>query len=210
MIRVLIADDHAIIRRGLRQLLEEEIDIEIVADVSNAADAIDVLRKNKCDVILLDMTMPKKHGLELLDELQHEFPELRVLVLSMHPEEHFGIRALKAGASGYLTKDSDPDNIIKAIRKIASGGKYITPVLAELLEFQLHHKPTHIPHELLSTREFAVFLSIAHGKTPGVIAEELSLSAKTVNNYRLRALQKLNLKSNADIINYAHRHNLVS
>lgn len=210
MIRILIADDHAIIRRGLRQMFEDEKDIEIIADASNAVDVIEILRKKPCDIILLDMTMPKKHGLELLDELKHEFPELKVLVLSMHPEEHFGIRALKAGASGYLTKDSDPDNIIKAIRKIASGGKYISPTLAEMIELQLHHKSIQQPHEILSTREFAVFLSLAKGKTPNDIADELSLSVKTVNNYRLRAIQKMRLKSNADIINYAHRNNLVS
>ncbi|MFZ4621123.1 MAG: response regulator [Bacteroidota bacterium] len=210
MIRILIADDHAIVRRGLRQLLEEESDIHIVADVSNASDLMGVLRKEECHVLLLDMTMPQKHGLDILDEVRHEFPELRVLVLSMHPEEHFGIRALKAGASGYLTKDSDPDNIIKAIRKISSGGKFITPNLAELIELQLHHKQTENPHELLSSREFAVFLCLAQGKSSADIANDLSLSIKTVSNYRMRALQKMNLKNNADVITYAHRHELVS
>jgi two-component system invasion response regulator UvrY len=210
MIRIVIADDHAIVRRGLRQLLEEESDVEIVADVSNAADLMVILRKELCHVLLLDMTMPQKHGLDILEEVRHEFSELRVLILSMHPEEHIGIRALKAGASGYLTKDSDPDNIIKAIRKVHSGGKYITPILAELLELQLHHKQTENPHELLSSREFAVFLSLAQGRSNAEIANELSLSIKTVNNYRMRALQKMNLKTSADIITYAHRHNLVS
>jgi two-component system invasion response regulator UvrY len=210
MIRIVIADDHAIVRRGLRQLLEEESDIEIVADVSNASELVSLLRKEECHVLLLDMTMPDKHGLEVLDEVRQEFSALKVLVLSMHPAEHFGIRALKAGASGYLTKDSDPDNIIKAIRKISSGGKFITPELAELIELQLHHKPTENPHELLSSREFAVFLLLAHGRSNADIANELSLSVKTVNNYRMRVMQKMNLKNNAELITYAHRHDLVS
>lgn len=210
MIRIVIADDHAIVRRGLRQLLEEESDIEIVADVSNASELVSLLRKEECHVLLLDMTMPDKHGLEVLEEVRQEFSALKVLVLSMHPEEHFGIRALKAGASGYLTKDSDPDNIIKAIRKISSGGKFITPELAELIELQLHHKPTENPHELLSSREFAVFLLLAHGRSNADIANELSLSVKTVNNYRMRVMQKMNLKNNAELITYAHRHDLVS
>lgn len=210
MTRILIADDHAIVRRGLRQLLEEEGDFDVVADASSASDVLDVLRNRPCDVVLLDMTMPHKHGLELLEDLQREFPKLPVLVLSMHPEEQFGIRALKAGASGYLTKDGDPDLILQAIRRVASGRKYISPKLAELLEFQIHHKGEQAPHESLSKREFAVFRCIASGMTVGAIAEELSLSVKTVSNYRARALEKMNMKSNADIIHYAHRNGLVS
>jgi two-component system, NarL family, invasion response regulator UvrY len=208
MIHILIADDHAIVRRGLRQLLTEDEEFDVIADVANAHDALQVLRKTHCDVVLLDMTMPQKHGLELLDDLVHEFPKLRILVLSMHSEEQFGIRALKAGAAGYLTKDGDPDLINKAIHKIVDGGKYITPQLAELLEFHLHHKSAPALHETLSTREFAVFLNIINGKSLTAIAEELSLSVKTVSNYRMRTLEKMNMKSNADLIHYAHRNGL--
>jgi DNA-binding NarL/FixJ family response regulator len=212
MIHILIADDHAIVRRGLRQLLAEEVDFDVVADVASTQDAMNFLRQtqSQCDVILLDMTMPQKHGLDLLDDLHYEFPKLRALVLSMHSEDQFGVRALKAGACGYLTKDTNPDEIAIAIRKIAAGGKYITPKLAELLEFHLHHGNTLAPHETLSSREFSVFLMIAKGRTVGEIAEELSLSIKTVSNYRARALEKMNLKSNADIIHYAHRNGLVT
>lgn len=209
MITVLIADDHALVRRGLRQLLEEENDICIAADVESGAEALSILKKTHCDVILVDMTMPQKHGLELIDDLQREFPAVRILVLSMHSERQLGIRAFKAGASGYLTKNSDPGEIVKAIRRIAEGGKYITPKLAELLELQLHSENVRASHEDLSSREFAVFLKIAEGKSVGEIAAEIFLSVKTISTYRTRALEKMKMKTNADIIHYAHRTGLV-
>ncbi len=210
MTRILIVDDHAIVRHGLRQLLEAEDTFDVIADVSTAHDALHVLRSAPCDVILLDITMPNKNGLEFIGNLQDEFPALCILVLSMHSEEQFGIRALKAGAAAYLTKDADTDLIIQAIRKIAAGGKFLTPQLGELLERQLHTTSTLAPHKTLSTREFSVFIGIINGKSLTAIAEELSLNVKTVSNYRARALEKMNMKCNADFIHYAHRNGLVS
>jgi DNA-binding NarL/FixJ family response regulator len=209
MISILIVDDHAIVRRGLRELLKEDEEFDVVGDVSNAEEAMAALRQTPCMVVVLDMTMPQKHGLEVLADMMHEFPKVRVLVLSMHSEEHFGMRALKAGAAAYLTKDGDPARIIEAIHKIATGGRYITPELAEILEFHLHHESTQAVHETLSSREFSVFLNIVRGTPVSEIAEELSLSVKTVSNYRMRILEKMHMTSNAEIIHYAHWHGLI-
>lgn len=209
MIDILIVDDHALVRLGLRELLKEDEDLNVAADVSNADDAFIALRSLHFDVVLLDMTMPKKHGLELLIEIRREFPKLRILVLSMHSEEHFGIRALKAGAAGYITKDDTPALIIEAIHKVYEGGMYITPQLADLLEFQLHHESKRLVHETLSTREFAVFQGIVKGKAVSEIAEELSLSVKTISNYRMNVLEKMNMKRNAEMIHYAHQNGLL-
>lgn len=209
MIKLLIADDHAVVRRGIRQILYDERDIKIVAEASTTGEVMKVLQTQSIDVLLLDMTMPDKHGLELLKDVKTEFPHVRVLILSMYPEDQFGIRALKAGASGYLTKDTDPDELMKAIRKIASGGKFINSRLAELLELQLHHESHKSLHEILSDREFEVFRLIASGKTVSQIAEDLKLSVKTVSNYRARALEKMNMKTNADIMSYGYQHGLI-
>jgi DNA-binding NarL/FixJ family response regulator len=205
----MIVDDHAIVRWGLRELLKQNEDFKVIADVGNGVDALTILRSQHCDVMLLDMTMPEKHGLELLTDFLHEFPKLRILVLSMHSVEQFGVRALKMGAAGYMTKDSDPKLISIAIHKIASGKKYIPPELAELLEFQLHRKSDKLLHETLSSRELAVFLCIVNGKSVTEIAKELSLSVKTVSNYRVRALTKMNMKTNAEIFHYAHHTGLI-
>jgi DNA-binding NarL/FixJ family response regulator len=209
MIRVLIADDHAVVRRGIRQILGDEHDITVVAEASTSTEVMNHLRKQPIDLVLLDMTMPKKHGLELLKDIKVEFPKVKVLVLSMYPVDQFGIRALKAGAGGYLTKDGDPVELVNAIRKVSSGGKFINPQMAELLERELHHEEERPLHEILSDREFEVFRLIASGKTVGQIADELKLSVKTVSNYRARALEKMNMKTNADIMSFAYRKGIV-
>jgi DNA-binding NarL/FixJ family response regulator len=209
MIKILIADDHAVVRRGIRQILYDERDIKIVAEASTTGEVMKILQTQSIDVLLLDMTMPDKHGLELLKDVKTEYPQVHVLILSMYPEDQFGIRALKAGASGYLTKDTDPNELMRAIRKIATGGKFINPRLAELLELQLHHESHKLLHETLSDREFEVFRLIASGKTVSQIAEDLKLSVKTVSNYRARALEKMDMKTNADIMSYAYQHGLI-
>jgi DNA-binding NarL/FixJ family response regulator len=209
MIRILIADDHTVVRRGIRQILSDESDMKIVAEASTSEEVVALLRKHPIDLLLLDMTMPDKHGLELLKDIKSEFPRVSILILSMYPEDQFGIRALKAGASGYLTKETDPAILLAAIRKAASGGKYITPRLSELLELELHHEGSKPLHEILSDREFEVFRLIASGRTVGQIAEDLKLSVKTVSNYRARALEKMNMKTNSDIMSYAFQNKIV-
>jgi two-component system invasion response regulator UvrY len=206
MIRIAIADDHAVVRRGLRQILADESDMKVLGEASSSEEAMSLLRKTSCDVLVLDINMPCKSGVEVIKEIKSEFPKTMVLVLSMHLEDQFGVRAFRNGASGYLTKDSNPDEMLQAIRKVASGKKYITPKLAELLEFELHRKTDSPLHESLSDREYAVFCGIAKGKSVKTIAEELFLSSKTVSNYRTRALDKMNMKSNAEIIRYAHQN----
>jgi two-component system invasion response regulator UvrY len=209
MIRILIADDHAVVRRGLHQILAEESDMKVVGEAGTSEESLAVLRKQKCDVVVLDINMPDKNGIETIKDMKVEFPEMNILVLSMHQEDQFGVRAFRAGASGYLTKDSNPDEMLVAIRKVASGKKYITAKLAELLEFELHRKSDKPLHQSLSDREFAVLLAIAKGKSIASIAQELFLSAKTVSSYRARVLAKMNMKSNAEIIHYAHHHSLL-
>jgi two-component system, NarL family, invasion response regulator UvrY len=209
MIRILIADDHTVVRRGIRQILGDESDMKIVAEASTSEEVMTLLRKQPIDLLLLDMTMPDKHGLELLKDIKTEFPKVNILILSMYPEDQFGIRALKAGASGYLTKESDPAILLAAIRKAATGGKYFTPRLTELMELELHHKTSKPLHEILSDREFEVFRLIASGKTVGQIADDLKLSVKTVSNYRTRTLEKMNMKTNSDIMSYAFQNKLV-
>jgi len=209
MIRILIADDHAVVRRGLRQILAGETDITVAGEASCATQVVEHLRSHPVDLLLLDMAMPSKHGLELLKELKAEFPRLAVLVLSMYPADQFGVRALRAGAAGYLTKDSEPEEMLKAVRKAASGRKYITAELAESLEMELRQGLDRPLHEHLSDREFEVFRLIASGKTVSQIADELMLSVKTVSNYRTRALSKANMKTNADVMSYGFKNGLV-
>lgn len=202
MIKVLIADDHPIVRQGLRQILAETADMEVAGEAVNSQEALDQMRVGGWDVLVLDITMPGRSGFDILKELKHEQPDLPVLVLSIHAEEQFAVRALKAGASGYLTKENAPDELVKAIRKVVSGGKYISPRLAETLAFGLDTASERPRHETLSDREFQVMQLMASGKTLIEIAEELSLSAKTVSTYRTRLLEKLNLKTNAELMRY--------
>jgi len=209
MIKILIADDHPIVRQGLRQILSDISDMEIAGEAVNAQETLDQVRVGGWDVLVLDITMPDRSGFDILKELKHEQPDLPVLVLSIHGEEQFAVRVLKAGASGYLTKENAPAELIKAIRKVVDGGKYISPSLAETLAFNLEETSGRPRHEALSNREFQVMQMMASGKTLTEIAEELSLSAKTVSTYRTRLLEKMDLTTNAEIIRYAIENGLI-
>lgn len=209
MIKVLIADDHPIVRQGLRQILSETGDMEVTGEAANGQETLDQVRAGGWDVLVLDITMPDRSGFDILKELKHEQPHLPVLVLSIHAEEQLAVRVLKAGASGYLTKENAPDELVKAIRKVVSGGKYISPGLAESLAFGLNEAAGPARHETLSDREFQVMQLIANGKTLSEIAETLSLSAKTVSTYRARLLEKLNLKTNSELIRYVIENKLI-
>jgi two-component system invasion response regulator UvrY len=209
MINVLVADDHAVVRRGIRQIISEDPEINVLGEASNADEIMAQLFDQNWNIFILDITMPGKNGLDVMIEIKRKRPEIKVLILSMHPEEEIALRALKTGASGYLNKDSVPGELIKAIRKIYSGGKYISSALAESLAFNFE-KDTGIPRfELLSEREFQVMCLIASGNTLSQIAEELSLSVKTVSTYRTRILEKMNMKSNVELTHYAIKHKLV-
>ena len=207
--RILIVDDHAIVRRGLRALLSEEFHAAVFGEAADARQALDELRRDTWDVALLDITLPGRSGLDLLKEVHAEWPTLPVLILSGHQEDHFAVRALKAGAGGYMTKESAPEELAKAVRKILSGGRYVSPALAEKLAMAVTKDLTRTPHETLSDREFDVMSRIASGKTVTEIADELSLSVKTISTYRTRVLEKLGVRNNAGIVQYAIRNALV-
>jgi two-component system, NarL family, invasion response regulator UvrY len=209
MIKVLIADDHPIVRQGLRQILSETGDMVVAGEAANGQETLDQIRAGGWDVLVLDITMPDRSGFDILKELKHERPQLPVLVLSIHAEEQLAVRVLKAGASGYLTKENAPEELVKAIRKVMSGGKYISPGLAESLAFGLDETAGPARHETLSDREFQVMQLIASGKTLAEIADTLALSAKTVSTYRARLLEKLNLKTNSELIRYAIENRLI-
>ena len=209
MIKVLIADDHPLVREGLKKTLSAESDIQILGEAKNSTEVLDFLRHHHVDVVVLDINMPGTSGLALLADLKNLKMKTRVLVLSMYPEESFAIRALRSGASGYLTKESAPEDLAKAIRKVAGGGKYITPAVAEKLVDEISGNANKAPHELLSKREFEVFMFIARGKTVGDIADVLSLSVATISTHRTRILEKMSLKTNADIVQYAYANNIL-
>ena len=209
MLKILIADDHPIVRKGLRQILSEESDIGEVGEAQNSQEVLELVRKKSWDIVVLDITMPGRGGIDVLKELKQLHPKLPVLILSMHPEDQYAVRALKAGASGYMTKESAQDELVKAIRKILQGGKYVSPTLAEKLAFNLEVRTEKPPHETLSDREYQVMLMIASGKTVSRIAEELALSAKTIDTYRTRILEKMKMKTNAELMKYAIRNKLV-
>lgn len=209
MLRILVADDHAIVREGLKQILAETSDIVVGGEASDGNQALKQARTGTHDLVLLDIAMPGMNGLEVLKQLKSERPDLPVLMLSMYPEEQFAVRTLKAGASGYLTKQSAPNELIAAIRKVCGGGKYVTSSLAENLAAYLESDSDRPPHELLSDREYQVMLMIASGKTVKMIAEELSLSVKTISTNRSRALRKMGMKTNAELTYYAIKHSLV-
>lgn len=209
MIRVLVADDHAVVRRGVVQILDEAPDLVAAGEASSGRQVLQKVQENDYDVLVLDIGMPDGSGLEVLHQLRTLRPELRVLILSMYPERQYALRALKAGAAGYLTKESAPDELVAAVRRIAQGGKYITQSLAEELTAALVGEAEKSPEEILSDREFQVVCMLAEGKTIAGIAEELSLSVKTISTYRARVLEKLNLSNTAEIIRYAFEHKLV-
>jgi DNA-binding NarL/FixJ family response regulator len=203
MIRVLIADDHAIVRQGLKKILDESPDIKIVAEHANGADALRWIRANDCDVALLDIAMPGRSGIEVLKQLHEEKPKLPILILSIYPEDQYAVRLIKAGADGYLTKESAPDVVMEAVRRVAAGKKYISPAVAEMLANEFGTQEGKLPHETLSDREYQIFLLLASARTVSEIADALSLSVKTVSTYRTRILEKMQLRNNAELMRYA-------
>ena len=207
-IRVLIADDHAIVRQGLRQILSDTPDLTVAGEAENGVQAVQMVRNGEWDVVLMDVSMPDRNGIDALKLIKKEFPRLPVLILSMYPEEQYAIRALKAGASGYLTKQSAPELLVTAIRQVASGKKYVSPSLAEELANAIGEDSERPPHEKLSDREYQTLCMIASGKTPTEIAEALNLSVKTVSVYRARLLEKMNLRNNAELTHYGLKHGL--
>jgi DNA-binding NarL/FixJ family response regulator len=208
--RVLIVDDHAVVRRGLQQILVDEYDDIEFGEATSAEEAIEKLHGGEWDVIILDVSMPGRSGLDALKEIKKDRPSVPVLMLSFHPEDQFATRVLKAGASGYMTKESAPEELVNAINKVLGGGKYVSPALAEQLAADLERDASGVlPHKKLSDREYEVLLDIASGKLVSEIADKLSLSVKTISTYRARILEKMNLKSNADLVRYAIRHDLV-
>ncbi len=209
MIRTLIVDDHPLVRAGFRKIIEAEIDIGVAGECGNAAEVLRFIREQECDVVVLDIDLPGKSGLDLLVDLRNLAPAAKVLVQSIHPEERYALRTLKAGASGYITKEAAADELVKAIREIHHGGKYISPRLAQMLACDLE-KTGKLPHEKLSDREFQILRLIGSGKEVGEISEMLSLSINTVNTYRKRLLEKMNMKSNAELMYYAIKHDLVA
>jgi DNA-binding NarL/FixJ family response regulator len=209
MIKVLIADDHAIVRKGLVQIASESREIEMRGEASEYSSLMKLMKDEPCDVLLLDIQMPGKNGIDVLKVVHEQYPKAQVLILSMYPEDQYAIRALKAGAAGYLTKDSAPERLVEAILSVSKGKKYITPKVAEMLATHLVTDTEGAPHESLSDREFQTMRLIASGKQLSQIAEELALSPKTVSVYRARVLEKMQLKNNAEITHYAIKHGLV-
>ena len=209
MIRILIADDHSLIRKGLKQILSEKSNTDVI-EARDSKEVFQQLKKFDVQAIVLDISLPGKNGIEILKDVKVLYPHIAVLILSVYPEEQYGIRALKSGASGYLTKDSAPENLIEAIEKVIAGGKYISPFIAEKLISELTGDSSNSdnPHEKLSDREFEVLKSIGHGSSPTEIAENLSLSVKTISTYRSRILQKMGLKNNAELIQYVIKNDL--
>jgi DNA-binding NarL/FixJ family response regulator len=207
--RVLIADDHAIVRRGLKLILSEEFSRVVFGEARNGQEVLDQVWKEDWDIVVLDITMPGRSGLEVLKELKQLRPKLPVLILSMHSEDQFGMRVLKAGAAGYMTKENVPEELVKAIKKVIAGGKYISAGLAEQLAFNLDQDMGRPLHEKLSDREYQVMCKIASGQTVKEIAVELALSMKTISTYRTRILEKMKMKSSAELTHYAVKNKLV-
>jgi DNA-binding NarL/FixJ family response regulator len=208
MIRVLVADDHAIVRQGLKLILSEEFDSLILGEACNGRELLQLVEKDAWDIVVLDITLSDRNGLDILKDLKLHHPKLPVLMLSMHSEDQFAVRSLKAGASGYMTKENAPEELVKAIKKVLGGGRYVSATLAEKLAFELDARDRP-PHETLSDREYQVLRMIAAGRTVTEIAEELVLSVKTISTYRARVLEKLRMKTNAELTHYAIRNNLV-
>ena len=209
-IRIVIVDDHAVVRAGLKQFLAEQMDFQVIGEAANGREALDFVRAGGIDVLILDVSMPGQSGVDALSGIKARAPELPVLMLSAFPETHYATALLKQGASGYLNKDCDPQDIVSAVRTLARGRRYITPGVAELLADQLGGgQGDGPPHTHLSEREFQVFLRLAQGETIGAIAESLSLSVKTVSTYRTRVMEKMKLESNSDLTYYALKNGLI-
>lgn len=210
MINVVICDDHKIVREGLSKIIGSFPDIHILADdIGSGEELLQRLRKIQPNIIILDVSLPGRSGLEVLKQVKIMYPEISVLVLSMYPEDQFAIRMLKAGASGYLHKDSAPEVLVEALRTIYKGGEYLSPAITKLLYREMSAKNQELPHRSLSDREYEVFLAIGEGKPNNQIASQLSLSAKTISTYRARILTKMNMDNNSDIIKYILLHNLL-
>lgn len=209
MIKLLIADDHAMIRKGIIQTVADEPDMSVIGEARDAQQLLELARTTDWDVAILDIDMPGRNGLEALKEVKKEYPTRPVLMLSMHPEEHFAVRAFKAGAAGYLTKESPPEELVAAVRKILAGGRYVSPSFTEIIVRELAFGSDRPLYELLSDREYEVFRLLAAGQTVSEAAGQLALSVKTVSTYRTRVLEKLNLKNNAELMRYAVEHQLV-
>ncbi|MGA2381281.1 MAG: response regulator transcription factor [Spirochaetia bacterium] len=209
MIRILVVDDHSVVRQGIKQIVADSPDIEIVGEAVSGQEALDLVRARAFDVVILDIAMPGRGGLDVLRELKAEKPALKVVVLSMYPEEQYAIRSLRDGASAYLTKGSPPEELILAIRTVASGKRYITPAVADRLATYIEDSSQRPPHETLSDREMEVLVLIGSGKQVSDIAEELNLSTKTVSTYRSRILLKMNMETNAQLIRYSLQHGLL-
>jgi two-component system invasion response regulator UvrY len=209
MIRVLLADDHNIVRAGVREILSDTTDIEVAGEAVNGHEVMALVREREFDVAVLDMSMPGRSGIDLIRQVKAERPRLKVLVLSMYSEEQYAVRALKAGASGYLTKESVADALVAAIRRVAGGGAYVSPETAERLALGANRDVAAAPHTLLSNREFEVFRMIAQGRSVTEIADALALSVKTVSTHKARIMQKMNLANPAELIRYALDHDLL-
>src|SRR4051794_1985317 len=207
--KILIADDHAIVRHGLKQILADEFKKSTFGEARNGQEVLDSVWKQDYDVVVLDITMPGRSGLEVLKEIKKAKPRLPVLVLSMHPEDQFAMRVIKSGASGYMTKESAPAELVGAVKKILAGGKHISTSVAELMASYITMDSSRPPHEQLSNREFQVMRMIASGKTVSEIARMLSLSVRTISTYRARILEKTGMKTNAELTHYAFQHSLV-
>lgn len=210
MKKILLVDDHSIVRQGLRNLIELESDLEVSAEASSGVEAIKLIRSQKFDVVVMDISMPDKNGVDTLHELKHVAPDLPVLILSGYAEEQYALNLIRSGCKGYLSKDAEGEEIITAIRAIASGKRYISSILAELMTNEITQPKDKMLHETLSEREFQVFFKLASGQTATEIAEELFISVKTVSTYRTRILEKMSLKNNADLTYYAIKNALIS
>ncbi len=209
MSRILIADDHAMVRAGLRQYLEEDSSIKAVGEASTGRETLDQLRAAKWDLVILDINMPDRSGLDVLRHIQSSHPEVRVLIMSGFPERQYAVNVLKAGASGYLPKDSPPEDLLKAVRTVLAGRRYVSATLAEILVSDLDNDADKPLHARLSEREFQIFCKLAAGAAVSAIAAELCLSVKTVSTYRTRILEKMSFKANADLTSYALRNGLI-
>jgi two-component system, NarL family, invasion response regulator UvrY len=209
VIRILVADDHSVVRKGLMQIVADSPGMQVIGEAATGQEALDLVRSRAFDVMILDIAMPGRGGLDILPELKAENPALRIVVLSMHPEEQYAIRSLRDGASAYLTKGCPPEELIKAIEVVASGKRYITPSIADRLASYIEDSSRQLPHESLSDREMSVLVLIGSGKQVSEIAAELHLSVKTISTYRSRALTKMGMETNAQLIRYALHHGLV-
>jgi two-component system, NarL family, invasion response regulator UvrY len=210
MTRVVVVDDHPVVREGLKRIIAESPEFTIAGEAGDGEEALKVVREVPCDVVLLDITLPKKNGLEVLKQLKTEQPRTPVIVLSMHSEDEYAIRMLRSGAAGYLTKESTPAHLVTAIRKVLRGGRYVSTALAEKLAFNLQSDMDRPAHEALSDREYQILCMLSSGKTVSEIAADLSLSVKTISTYRVRVLEKLRLKNNAELTRYAIKQGLVA